>query len=95
MGGAIRATEVYEGVLTAGEGIRTPDPTPWQLILVTFPHVATKAMPWLLLVMPTAPVWILMAICQPAIPAGVWLGWRLDRRRDQRQLYRAYYGCCS
>lgn len=52
---------------------------------------ATKALPWLLLVMPTAPVWILMAICLPAIPAGVWLGWRLHGRLDQRQLYRACY----
>ncbi|MFZ5674995.1 MAG: sulfite exporter TauE/SafE family protein [Pseudomonadota bacterium] len=52
---------------------------------------AVKAVPWLLLVKPTADVWILMAICLFAIPAGVWLGWRLHGRLDQRQLYRACY----
>ena len=53
---------------------------------------ATKAVPWLLLVRPTGPVLTLMAICLVAIPAGVWLGWRLHGRLDQRQLYRACYG---
>ena len=53
---------------------------------------ATKAVPWLLLVKPSAHVWILMAVCLLAIPAGVWLGWRLHGRLDQRQLYRACYG---
>jgi uncharacterized protein len=52
---------------------------------------ATKAIPWLLLVRPTGNVWILMAICLLAIPGGVWLGWRLHGRLDQRQLYRACY----
>jgi len=53
---------------------------------------ATKAVPWLLLVKPTAGVWELMAICLLAIPAGVWLGWRLHGVLDQRQIYRACYG---
>ena len=53
---------------------------------------ATKAIPWLLLVRPTGTVWTLMAICLLAIPAGVWLGWRLHSRLDQRQLYRTCYG---
>jgi uncharacterized membrane protein YfcA len=53
---------------------------------------ATKAVPWLLLVKPTATVWTLMAACLLAIPTGVWLGWRLHGRLDQRQLYRACYG---
>jgi uncharacterized membrane protein YfcA len=53
---------------------------------------ATKAVPWLLLVKPTADVWTLMAVCLFAIPPGVWLGWRLHGRLDQRQLYRACYG---
>ena len=53
---------------------------------------ATKAVPWLLLVRPTAGVWELMAICLLAIPWGVWLGWRLHGRLDQRQVYRACYG---
>jgi uncharacterized membrane protein YfcA len=52
---------------------------------------ATKAVPWLVLVRPDDTVLTLMAICLPAIPAGVWLGWRLHGRLDQRQLYRACY----
>jgi uncharacterized membrane protein YfcA len=52
---------------------------------------ATKAVPWLLLVRPTGNVWTLMAICLAAIPAGVWLGWRLQGRLDQRQMYRIVY----
>jgi hypothetical protein len=43
-------------------------------------------------VKPTADVWTLMAICLLAIPAGVWLGWRLHGALDQRQIYRACYG---
>jgi uncharacterized membrane protein YfcA len=53
---------------------------------------AIKAVPWILLVKPTLDVWVLMAICLLAIPGGVWLGWRLHGRLDQRQLYRACYG---
>ena len=52
---------------------------------------AIKAVPWLMLVRPTGDVWILMAVCLPAIPIGVWLGWRLHGMLDQRQLYRACY----
>jgi uncharacterized membrane protein YfcA len=52
---------------------------------------ATKAVPRLLLVKPTAEVWTLMAICLFAIP-GVWLGWRLHGSLDQRQIYRVCYG---
>ena len=52
----------------------------------------TKLAPWLLIVKPQADVWTLMAICLLAIPSGVWLGWRLHGRLDQRQLYRACYG---
>lgn len=51
-----------------------------------------KALPWLALARPTGAVWTLMAICLPAIPAGVWLGWRLHDKLDQRQMYRACYG---
>jgi uncharacterized membrane protein YfcA len=32
-----------------------------------------------------------MAICLAAIPAGVWLGWRLQGRLNQRQMYRIVY----
>ncbi len=52
---------------------------------------ATKAVPWLLLVRPTSGVWELMGFCLLAIPAGVWLGFRLHGRLDQRQIYRACY----
>ncbi len=53
---------------------------------------ATKAVPWLLLVKPAGNDWTLMAVCLLAVPSGVWLGWRLHARLDQRQLYRACYG---
>ena len=53
---------------------------------------ATKALPWLLLVKPSADVWTLMALCLFAIPGGVWLGWRLHGSLDQRQIYRLCYG---
>jgi uncharacterized protein len=53
---------------------------------------ATKAVPWLLLVKPTADIATLMAVCLFAIPTGVWLGWRLQGMLDQRQVYRACYG---
>jgi hypothetical protein len=52
---------------------------------------ATKAVPWLLLVRPTSGVWELMGYCLLAIPAGVWLGWRLHGSLDQRQIYRVCY----
>jgi uncharacterized protein len=53
---------------------------------------AIKAVPWLLLVKPEGNVWILMAASLLAIPAGVWLGWRLHGRLDQQQVFRACYG---
>jgi uncharacterized membrane protein YfcA len=53
---------------------------------------AVKAVPWLLLVRPTGSVWILMAVCLLAIPAGVWSGWRLHGSLDQRQVFRICYG---
>jgi uncharacterized membrane protein YfcA len=52
---------------------------------------AIKAVPWLLLVKPAGNVWTLMALCLLAIPPGVWLGWHLHKRLDQRQLYQACY----
>ncbi|OBY60573.1 sulfite exporter TauE/SafE family protein [Pseudomonas nitroreducens] len=51
-----------------------------------------KAVPWLLLAKPTGSVLGLMGICLMAVPSGVWLGWRLHERLDQRQMYRACYG---
>jgi uncharacterized membrane protein YfcA len=53
---------------------------------------ALKAVPWLLLVRPGTNVWIVMAMCLFAVPAGVWAGFRLHGRLDQRQIYRACYG---
>jgi uncharacterized membrane protein YfcA len=53
---------------------------------------ATKAVPWLLLVNPTAGLWELMAVCLFAVPTGVSLGWRLHGVLDQRQIYRICYG---
>ena len=53
---------------------------------------ATKALPWLFLAKPNADLGVLMAICLLAIPSGVTLGWRLQGRLDQRQVYRACYG---
>lgn len=51
-----------------------------------------KAAPWLLLARPTGNVLSLMVICLLAVPCGVWLGWRLHARLEQRQMYRACYG---
>jgi len=53
---------------------------------------AVKAGPWLLLVQPSSRVILLMGICLPMVPMGVWIGWRLHQRLDQLQLYRACYG---
>ena len=51
-----------------------------------------KAVPWLLLARPTGNVLSLMVICLLAVPSGVWLGWRLHTKLDQRQMYLAGYG---
>ncbi|MDD1964756.1 sulfite exporter TauE/SafE family protein [Pseudomonas putida] len=51
-----------------------------------------KAGPWLLLARPTGNVLSLTGVCLLAVPCGVWLGWRLHARLDQRQMYRACYG---
>ena len=53
---------------------------------------AVKAVPWLLLVKPTQTVWALMALVLPAVPLGIWAGWKLHARLDQRSLYRTCYG---
>ena len=50
---------------------------------------AVKAVPWLLLVQPSSRVWLLMGICLPAVPTGVWMGWKFNQRLDRLQLYRA------
>src|SRR5260221_1342093 len=53
---------------------------------------ATKAVPWLLLVRPAGKVWTVMAVCLLAIPAGVWLCWRLPGKLDQQPTSHACYG---
>lgn len=50
-----------------------------------------KVGPWLVLIEPTPEFWWLMGLCLPAIPFGVWSGWRLHEGLDQQQLYRACY----
>ena len=51
-----------------------------------------KAVPWLLLAKTSGNVLTLMLVSLLAVPSGVWLGWRLHARLDQRQMYRACYG---
>jgi len=53
---------------------------------------AIKLGPWLTLARPTSELWSLMLLCLPVVPVGVWIGWRLHHRLDQRQLYRICYG---
>ena len=53
---------------------------------------AIKLGPWLTLARPTSELWSLMLVCLPVVPVGVWIGWRLHHRLDQRQLYRICYG---
>jgi len=50
-----------------------------------------KAIPWLMLAKPSTNLWTLMALCLPFIPLGVWAGYRLHERLDQKQLYRLCY----
>jgi uncharacterized protein len=50
-----------------------------------------KVGPWLVLGAPSRGLWLLMALCLAAAPLGVWAGWRLHERLDQRGLYRACY----
>lgn len=51
-----------------------------------------KALPWLALAQPTTELWGLMLLCLPFIPFGVWVGFQLHERLDQKQLYRICYG---
>jgi uncharacterized membrane protein YfcA len=50
-----------------------------------------KAGPWLLLAQPTRQMWLLMGLCLPFVPLGVWAGYRLHERLSQRGLYGACY----
>ena len=51
-----------------------------------------KMIPWLLVAGTSSELWWLMVISLPVIPFGVWLGWRLHEKLDQKQLYRLCYG---
>jgi uncharacterized membrane protein YfcA len=50
-----------------------------------------KAAPWLVLARPSGELWTLMAFSLPIIPLGVWAGFQLHERLDQKQLYRICY----
>jgi uncharacterized protein len=50
-----------------------------------------KALPWLALAKPGTELWVLIALCLPIIPSGVWTGYALHERLDQKQLYRLCY----
>ncbi len=51
-----------------------------------------KVLPWLYLAKPSVAIWQLMALCLPAVPLGVWAGWKLHERLDPIQMYRICYG---
>jgi uncharacterized protein len=50
-----------------------------------------KVGPWLVLAPPTPELRWLIALSVPVIVVGVWVGWRLHERLDQRQMYSACY----
>ncbi len=53
---------------------------------------AVKAVPWVMLVEPTPEFWLLMVLCLPVVPFGVWAGWYMHARVDDKLLYRMCYG---
>lgn len=52
---------------------------------------AIKVWPWLYIGRPTAAMWMLIAICTPIAMFGVWLGWLVHKRIDQRRMYQGCY----
>lgn len=50
-----------------------------------------KLFPWLWLGAVAGAPWLLMLFVLPAVPIGVWAGWRLHERLDQGTLYRLLY----
>lgn len=52
---------------------------------------AAKVLPWLWVAPPTAQTWALVLWVLPTVPLGVWAGWRLHNRLDQRQLFGLAY----
>jgi uncharacterized protein len=52
---------------------------------------ALKVGPWLSLVPASRELWVLIGLCCLACPIGVWTGWHLHERLNDRQLYRICY----
>lgn len=50
-----------------------------------------KLMPWIWLGSIAGTPWLLMILVLPAVPFGVWTGWKLHERLDQAKLYRVLY----
>lgn len=50
-----------------------------------------KLFPWLWLGSIAGAPWMLMLVVLPAVPLGVWAGWKLHERLDQVKLYRLLY----
>ena len=50
-----------------------------------------KLWPWLYVGSPTRAMWLLIGICTPIAMLGVWLGWQLHQRLDQRKMYQGCY----
>jgi uncharacterized protein len=52
---------------------------------------ALKLLPWLLLARPGPDFWPVVLVAIPAVPIGVWIGWKLHQRISRTQLERACY----
>lgn len=50
-----------------------------------------KAGPWLALSPPSGATITMMLLTLPAVPLGIWLGWILHERLDQKRMYAACY----
>lgn len=57
-------------------------------LVVTVGNIV-KVLPWLIVSRPNAAA---LLVCLPLVPLGVWAGWRLHDRLDQRRLYQLCYG---
>jgi uncharacterized membrane protein YfcA len=50
-----------------------------------------KLLPWIWLGSIAGTSWGLMLLVLPAVPVGVWIGWKLHERLDEIMLYRVLY----
>ncbi|MBN9531369.1 MAG: sulfite exporter TauE/SafE family protein [Alphaproteobacteria bacterium] len=50
-----------------------------------------KVAPWLIVAQPGRTMLAAGLVCLPLVPLGVWAGWRLHERLDQRRLYQICY----